>query len=81
MSIYSSLQGNSFDVETHKVQVNSPQTFYEIYYKKNYNENPVIQATCEENVAIYIKEITTTYFSFELSFPIDGFVNVSIGKK
>lgn len=81
MSIYSSLQGNSFDVETHKLQVNSQQTFYEFQYKKTYNEIPVIQLTCEENVAIYIKEITNTYFSFDLSFPINGFINIVIGKK
>lgn len=81
MSIYSNFQEKSFDVETHKIQVTTQQTFYELHYNKNYNETPVIQLTCEENVSIYIKEITTTYFSFELSFPIDGFINVVIGKK
>jgi hypothetical protein len=81
MSLYSSLQGNSFDVETIKIQINAGQTFYQIYFKKTYNETPVIQLTCEDNISIYIREITNTYFTFDVSFPVDSFVNAAIGKK
>lgn len=81
MSIYSSLQGNSFDVEIAKFQLNDSQTTYQYEYKKSYNNSPVIEITCEDNVEVMISEITNTYFKFEVSFPTNASVNISIGKK